>query len=148
LARWWVVESNCYSDKVGPSFLTRRARGEHPLVCADVRPMGNVSRLRPGLGKPGSTWNRPQNLSRAESSPRVGELSLPAQNRIWLHRFCILAHSNPLENTGIFHRTTARRTPLPRELLALVSLPRDGPPPLSRCRLSRAAAGEPRHAGR
>jgi hypothetical protein len=100
------------------------------------------------LGKPGSTWNRPQNPSRAESNPRVGELSLSAQNRIWLHRFCILAHSNRLENTGIFHRTTARRTPLPRELLALVSLPRDGPPPLSRCRLSRAAAGEPRHAGR
>jgi hypothetical protein len=90
--------------------------------------------IRACLVKSGSTWNRPQNPSRAESIPRVGELSLPAQNRIWLHRFCILAHSNPLENTGVFHRTTARRTPLPRELLALVSLPRDDPPPLSRCR--------------
>jgi hypothetical protein len=96
--------------------------------------------LSPRLGKPG-TWNRPQNPTRAESSPHVGELSLPAQNHIWLHRFCILAHVNPLGETREF--STA---PPHAALLFHASSSRSSLFRAMVGRLSRAAAGEPYHA--
>jgi hypothetical protein len=70
---------------------------------------GGVLPMRPRLGTGGTTWKPAESPRRANSSPRVDELSCWPKNCIWQLRYWFLAHPNPLRSTRVLVHTTAHR---------------------------------------